>query len=256
MRVSTSLRKSLLQYLYHEANEIIDAARGEIFIGVFSQRRFNPIFCAFEQMRRHIGKIYSIEGKYVMNINRLDNGWRARKSAAGGGALIDMGYHYIDLLVWYFGVPDSVTARISRANRIGQEYDVEDTANMLFDYCLSDSYEEKTIGNIIISRVYPFKEEKLSVYGTDGYIELQRGLIRRMNSRGEEVERLASKRGWPSAFTDQLEFFAKEIRSGKRCGPTTGHEHLKHIATLEAAYASDRSHTSCNPNTYLAKFTK
>lgn len=234
-----------------EAQEIHQMVHDRVFLGVILQRRFNPIFQAFPQMRRQIGKIFSIEGRYTMNVLNLSEGWRASFAHAGGGALIDMGYHFIDLLVWYMGMPQSVTARISRGNRLGQEYDVEDTVNLLFDYHIPESYHEKTVGNFLISRVYPIKSEVLTVYGTKGVVEVQRGQIRRLNLHGNEEEVLSRKEGWPSAMIDQLDHFGRAIIDGERRSWHDYEEHLKHIAIIEAAYESDRSASSCNPADFL-----
>lgn len=234
-----------------EAREIHDMVRDRVFLGVILQRRFNPIFQAFPQMRRQIGKIFSIEGRYTMNVLNLSEGWRASHAHAGGGALIDMGYHFIDLLVWYMGMPQTVTARISRGNRLGQEYDVEDTVNLLFDYNIPESYHEKTVGNFLISRVYPQKSEILSVYGTKGVVEVQRGQIRRFNIHGDEEEVLTRREGWPSAMIDQLDNFGRAIIDGERRSWHDYEEHLKHIAIIEAAYDSDRNASSRNPADFL-----
>lgn len=222
----------------------------KLFLGVTLQRRFNPIFQAFHQLKKRIGKIYSIEGCYVMNIAHLDEGWRASKDLAGGGVLIDMGYHYVDLLVWYLGLPTSITARLSRGNRVGQKYDVEDTVNLLFDYSLGN-HDEKVVGNFIISRVYPQKSEKLTVLGTKGIITIERGKIQRLDSCGAEIEMLERKGGWPSAAIDQLDYFAGVIVNKQYAGVYDYREHFKHIAIIEAAYESDRRSTSCNPKDFL-----
>ncbi len=39
-----------------------------------------------------------------------------------------MGYHLIDLLIWYLGLPDRVLADTSTAAVPGAGYDAEDTA--------------------------------------------------------------------------------------------------------------------------------
>lgn len=226
-----------------------------IYIGVTVQRRFNPIFQSFHQLKRRIGKIYSVEGRYTMNVPDLEHGWRASKVSAGGGALIDMGYHFIDLLLWYFGLPHSVTALFTRGNRPSQSYDVEDTAHLSFDYQFADSPDEKTPGHLVISRVYPYKEEKLTVYGTEGIIEVSRGCIRRLDCQGEEIERLERKGSWPSAAIDQLEFFAKQIQQFQPGQEVPLHEHLGHVALIHAAYESDRLGRSCDPHFYLEQLT-
>lgn len=90
-----------------------------VFLGITLQRRFDPIFQSFLEFKKRIGKIFSIEGRYTLNIENLEQGWRSSKLHAGGGALIDMGYHYVDLLIWYMGLPQTITAKLSRGNRVG-----------------------------------------------------------------------------------------------------------------------------------------
>lgn len=213
----------------------------KVYFGVMTQRRFNPIYRAFPQLMRYIGKPYSIEGRYTMNIQNLGEGWRAQKSLAGGGALIDMGYHYIDLLVWYFGLPNRLSAFITTKNRIDQLYDVEDTARLLFEYDNEGAYDEKLVGSLLVSRAYPEKQEYLRVLGTAGTVELSRGVVRRLDLAGNEVERLERKEGWPSAIAEQLDFFVYRILS---FGPFLGQEyrnHFEHVAFIEAAYRSDQT---------------
>ncbi|HLG61827.1 MAG TPA: Gfo/Idh/MocA family oxidoreductase [Ktedonosporobacter sp.] len=236
----------------HEARHLQELIeKHHIYIGVTMQRRFDPIFQAYHQIKRHIGKIFSIEGYYTMNIASLDQGWRATKSDAGGGALIDMGYHFIDLLVWYFGTPSSVTARLSRGNRPGQRYDVEDTAHLLFDYHLEGySEEEKTIGTFVISRVYPQKQESLTIYGTQGIIKIKRGSIQRLDCQGQEIEHLERHGRWLSSAIAQFESFALQIQQFRSGQPPTAHEHLAHMAIIEAAYKSDQLGRSCSPHLY------
>lgn len=237
----------------NEAISIHKAIREKIFLGVTLQRRFNPIYQAFPQMQRQIGKIYSIEGKYTFNIADLSSGWRASKKEAGGGALMDMGYHLIDLLVWYFGIPKTVTARMSCGNRIGQQYDVEDTVNLLFDFYLPQSYSEKTVGNFIISRVYPNKQEIMTVFGTKGIVELKRGELTRYDCNGGEVEKLTRKDSWPSALADQLRSFVSAIEAGKVWDFGDLESHIPHVAIIQAAYDSDSNSTSCFPAEYLKR---
>ena len=212
-----------------------------IFLGITLQRRFNPIFQTFLQLKSKIGKIYSIEGRYTMNIEHLDEGWRAAKKYAGGGALIDMGYHYIDLLVWYMGVPQTVSVKMSTGNRLRQKYDVEDTVNLLFDYHIPNE-SEKIIGNFIISRVYPHKEECLKIYGTGGVIELRRDEIKRLDQNGNEIECLIGKGSRLSVAIEQLDYFYQQIKLDKRA-TYTYKEHFKHVAIIEAAYLSNKNRT-------------
>ena len=227
------------------------AEENSIRIFVTLQRRFNPIFTTFNQLVKYIGEIYSIEARYTMNIARLDKGWRAHKEVAGGGALIDMGYHFVDLLIWYFGLPNSINCKLSRSNRSKQIYDVEDTALVSFTYNEDGGDEKRILGNMLISRVYPAKEESLTVYGSAGSVQVQRGRLCRKDIDGNEIEILERQGSWPSAIIDQLEYFAKRIQHDEDIDDKVSTEYMEHIAFIEASYASNLDSCSHDPNDYL-----
>lgn len=236
---------------FESAKRINDLVKGKILLGVLTQRRFNPIYATFPSMVKHIGEVYFFEARYVMNIERLDEGWRSRKDEAGGGALIDLGYHIVDLLVWYFGLPLTVNSRISHGNRTDQEYDVEDTAIMMLDFNHPTNHSKKLIGNIVISRVFPEKNEELIAYGSKGTIVLKRGEIIRYNNNGEIVEQLSRKGSWPSAFVEQIDYFASQINDGQNYGLLHQDVHLNHSAIIEAAYMSASKQDTIKPHQLL-----
>lgn len=236
-----------------EANEFKSlSAKYNIGIYVTLQRRFNPIFFTFNQLKQHVGAVFSIEGRYTMNIARLDEGWRAQQSLAAGGALIDMGYHFVDLLIWYYGLPDSISCKLSRKNRGDQKYDVEDTAAITFTYNDSAGDEKRILGSMLVSRVYPQKEESLTVYGSLGSVQVQRGRLVRRDLDGNEVEILERQGSWPSAAVDQLEQFGQMIIE-RSIPHEINPEYLKHIAFVEAAYASNDTAKPVDPRKYLKR---
>jgi predicted dehydrogenase len=236
-----------------EAKEMIKLAQdNDVSIQVTLQRRFNPIFQSFNQLIKRIGKIYSIEARYTLNIARLDDGWRSSKVFAGGGALVDLGYHYIDLIVWYFGLPDSITCRLSTSNREGQLYDVEDTAVANFTYREDEGDHKAILGTLVVSRVYPEKDESLIAYGSKGSVYIKRGKVCRRGIDGVEVEVLERMGGWPSAILDQLDEFAKNIIAGKNRG-SIDPQHLEHVAFIEAAYESADKHSTVDPRVCLKR---
>lgn len=239
-----------------EASDLKDIVEeNNISLFVTLQRRYNPIFKSFEQLVKRIGKIYAIEARYTMNIADLSSGWRAVKDVAYGGALADMGYHYIDLLVWYFGLPDSMTCKISTGNRKNQSYDVEDTAFVDFSYNDIANDNERVLGNLVVSRVYPEKDEYLVAYGSDGSVSVKRGELVRLDVAGQEVEHLSRLGGWPSAIIDQLEDFHKKIISGEYKGKIID-EYMKQVSFLEASYVSAKTHKAENPINYFNELKK
>ncbi|MEI6755838.1 MAG: Gfo/Idh/MocA family oxidoreductase [bacterium] len=219
----------------------------DITLQVTLQRRFNPIFRSFQQLVKRVGKLHSIEARYTLNISRLDEGWRASRLYSGGGSLIDLGYHYIDLIIWYFGLPDSVTCKLSTGNRDEQVYDVEDTAFIDFSYNDSGGNNERILGSLIVSRVYPDKEESLIAYGSKGSVAVRRGQVVRRDIDGNELECLTRTGSWPSALIDQLDEFAENIMSSTHNGYIED-RYFEQVALVDAAYKSADLHKSQNPH--------
>ncbi len=68
----------------------------------------SPLYSTFLQLIDKIRKSFYIEAKYTFYTDKPHEGWRGKKELTGGGRLIDMGYHMVDLLMWYFGLPDKI----------------------------------------------------------------------------------------------------------------------------------------------------
>lgn len=200
-------------------------------IMVTLQRRFNPIYTTFSQLLQKIGTPYFVNIRYTFHTDEPHMGWRGQKNLSGG-CLIDMGYHMIDLLIWYFGLPGRVYAEASHYAKEGVEYDAEDTATVSFHY-----NDRKLFGNMLISRVIPPKREHLHVYGSRGSIHLDRGSVKHFDVEGNLKESLTRENQWPSAAQDQIEYFVKVIEATQ---PNIGSPtfHLQHLAFVSAAYES------------------
>lgn len=240
--LATSLQEAI------QIHQIVKDA--DIRMLVTLQRRFNPIFKAYEQFRGRIGRVFHFDAKYTLNVPDLENGWRSSKETAGGGCLIDMGYHSIDLLMWYFGLPKNVQAIMSKGNREGQKYDVEDTCSLMMDYG-TNGHAQSMHGSLFVSRVAAQKEEKLVIHGTKGTVELERMGIKHINSDGNAIEELRRSGEWPSAFVDQLKTFRDWIRGNIDSVKPHYEDHFEHVALIEAAYLSDERRECVSPSTLL-----
>lgn len=221
------------------------AEQNDVKITLTLQRRFNPIYSTFFQFIDKIGTPFFIDSKYTFYTDSPHGGWRGKKEFAGGGCLIDMGYHIIDLLMWYFGLPDFVFAETSCAAKEGIEYDAEDTAHVLCRYS-----KQNIFGSILVSRVIPPKTEYFDVYGTRGIIHIERGKIERRAPSGKLQESLLREHNWPSAAQDQLEYFVK-IMHGEKENITGPDFHFNHLAFIEAAYRSKLEGRHVSPKTLL-----
>lgn len=211
------------------------------------QRRFNPIYTTFFQLKDQIGDPLFVEARYTLVVDDPHNGWRGSRERAGGGCIIDMGYHIIDMIIWYFGLPTQLHAEFSTKSE--ETCDVEDTASILF------SYDNDLYGSLIISRHYPPKTETIKVLGSRGIIEVERGGIRRLDSNGELLEHLRREQSWPVAATNQIDYFCKVIRE-ERENMGNPEYHLQHASFIEACYESKKRGGYVNPMELLESYER
>lgn len=224
-----------------EARELVDICqRAGIQLMVTLQRRFNPIYTSFTQLADQVGAPFVVDAQYTLHIDDPSEGWRGRTAKAGGGCIIDMGYHLVDMILWYFGLPDRVLADVSVGARPDRDYDAEDTALIHF------AYDSGLYGSLLLSRYIGPKTEQIRLVGSKGMVHLERGRLQRLSNSGKVIESLSREQAWPSAAACQIDYFRRVI-DGQRpnvSGPT---ENLAHMGFIAACYESARSHTYVNP---------
>jgi predicted dehydrogenase len=224
-----------------EARELAAlCAASDIQLMVTLQRRFNPIYNSFLQLADQIGTPFVVDAQYTLHVEDPGAGWRGRTKSAGGGCIIDMGYHLIDMILWYFGLPDRVLADLSTSARPDRSCDAEDTALIHF------GYDSGLYGSLLLSRFIGPKTEHIRLAGSKGIVHLERGRIRRLTNNGEVVESLSREQPWPSAATCQIDHFCRVI-AGLRPN-ISGPEHsLAHMSFITACYESARQRAYISP---------
>jgi predicted dehydrogenase len=106
-----------------EADAMVAAARDAgVLLAVAHNLRFVPIYAAMQQLLAEgaIGRIFSARGMFMHagpdEFWGATSDWFWDQSQAGGGSLLDMGIHMIDLLRWMVGQPvvevTAMTARV------------------------------------------------------------------------------------------------------------------------------------------------
>jgi predicted dehydrogenase len=224
-----------------EARRLAEVCEGSgIHLMVTLQRRFNPIYASFIQFADQIGIPFIVDARYTMHIPDPSGGWRGHNERAGGGCIIDMGYHLIDMILWYFGLPDRIWADTSARARPDRVYDAEDTAMIHF------GYDEGLYGSLLLSRFMGPKSEQLQLTGSEGIVELERGTLRRLANDGQVIESLCRQLPGLSSAACQIEHFCRII-NGLRPNNSSPLDNLSHMSFIEACYLSARTHTSVNP---------
>lgn len=153
---------------YPEARSMADAARaaGKI-LGIAYYRRAYP---KVARARELLGK--GVIGRPLLAFitcyewrspNETKRAWQFDPTLAGGGPLFDIGSHRIDLLNFFFGEPQRVTAQLSN---VIHQMRVEDCATVMIEYpgkvrCIVDVRWNSHV-----------KKDEFRILGTDGEMDL------------------------------------------------------------------------------------
>ncbi|MFA6065671.1 MAG: Gfo/Idh/MocA family oxidoreductase [Candidatus Babeliaceae bacterium] len=101
------------------------------------QRHFQASLIEAKKDLHLIGRPLSFSYEYCFNLPMMTPGWRANRLKSGGGVLIDMGYHIIDVVNDFFGMP------------------IISEINATFGFCYNEMFKAKLEDKAIISFNYP-----------------------------------------------------------------------------------------------------
>lgn len=204
-------------------------------LGVCHQNRYNASNAYVKEYLKD-KEIVSAHGTVVWKRDAAyyaQDAWRGKKETEGGGVLINQAFHTLDLMQWFCGMPEKVTARTDNLSLKGV-IEVEDTASLLcegnpgFTFFATnaggaDMPVEVTIklkGGDIVA-VYP---DRLTINGKAVCTELMDNADRKC-CYGNGHEKLIAD-------------FYECVRMGARF-PIDGEEAAKVIKIILAAYESD-----------------
>ncbi len=155
----------------------------------------------------------------------IQGSWRQDPKKGGGGSLMDMGSHCIDLLEMFFGKVKSVSCFIN--NRI-HSYKSEDTA------IVSLFFENGALGTVDASFCIPDNSSKntLELYGSGGSI-IASGTI----GQGSSGEMTAYLEGDQSGYEAQQ---TRDIKEGMKIIPQPVNTYLAEIDEFSCAVLEKR----------------
>ncbi len=117
-----------------QCEEMISASdRAGVKLGVGFMMRFHACHQqALEMIRQdRLGRLVFGRAQLSCWYPPIEGAWRQDPALGGGGSLIDMGAHSIDLLEMYFGPAKRVSCRIAN---IVHDYESEDGATVLLEF--------------------------------------------------------------------------------------------------------------------------
>lgn len=213
----------------------MEKARLKFAIG--TQGRLAPGYRRAWQLRQKPSPVFLGRAHYLFNWGP-DLGWRADRASAGGGALLHLGYHVIDLMVWMLGLCEEVyglaAAGAGLPPRPGGT-DTEDTASAILRYGAS------CMATVVTTRCSGPVSQEVSLHGRGGSLVARGESCLLRDADGNVLEHLSQPASPLDLFRLQGESFARAIIEDARVYECSARENLLNQAVIEAIYLSDKT---------------
>ena len=184
-RAITCSAKSLSRSRSREAQRIASASRaaGRVVMPCH-QYRYNPVWVQLRKWladgaigRWHLAELHVYRLMADRGTSADPTPWRGLRADAGGGILLDHGTHLIYQMLDAAGVPPRVRAWTGLLRH--RDYDVEDSAHLLFEY-------PERLGVMFLTWAARHRESHVRFIGDAGSIDWIGGVLRL--ERDGEVE--------------------------------------------------------------------
>ena len=154
-----------------EVDAMISAAsKAGVYLMNPSHQRFVPVLENIKSVLDLLGKItfvryrFGHEGPYTHWRALSEEKWFFESEKSGGGVLLDLGPHALDLLLWYFGDVETVQGAVMHT--FEKPTKVEDTAILLL------KFKNGIIGELDTSWASNPAFNEFQIYGTNGTIRV------------------------------------------------------------------------------------
>jgi predicted dehydrogenase len=103
---------------------------------------------------------------------RDDWRWRGVRAQSGGVAVIDSGWHILDLITWFRGVPETVYCSLGQGNAFPGDYDVDDRAVLTLEYA------DGGLASVICCFICLPSAREVYLHGTEASLEVTSEVVR------------------------------------------------------------------------------
>ncbi len=226
-----------------ECDEIIAACkRNHVRLMVGHVMRFKNAHVMIRKMIQdgYISNVLLTKADFFTSLQQrwgfgFDKTFKFDKLKSGGGVLMDIGIHLVDL-IRYLTQQDITTVNSYHTN-LAYRTQVEDTATIAFQF------KNGSLGSINVSWGIPYGRNGIELYSEKGAI-ISEGSVGRVSER--QVVRILRDGTWEKfdlegndAHFDELQYFEKCLHEG-RYPESDGYEGKKGLEIILAAYESMR----------------
>jgi predicted dehydrogenase len=227
-----------------QARRIADASRaaGRVVMPCH-QYRYNPVWVQLRAWlaegaigRWHLAELHVYRMKADRGASADPTPWRGLRADAGGGILLDHGTHLIYSLLDAAGVPPRVRAWTGLLSH--HDYDVEDSAHILFEY-------PERLGVMFLTWAARHRENHVRFIGDAGSIDWTGGILKLERdgaTQSFDFTAQLDKSAYPGWFAGLFADFASAMDRGA-IEPSLA-DIGDVAAVLEAAYESARAGTA------------
>ena len=219
-----------------EAQEIISATRrNSVKLMIVYPLRFNSTFRNLKE-KINRGTLGDVEIARATNVSsgpffhRMQDyaptpvpEWWFNKELTGGGVLVDLGCHMINLLRWYFGEIRDVKSYLSYRFNL----DFEDSAT-----CLA-KFASGTLGIISVGWFSQVLNEQIELFGTVQYAKTQHRASSRIVAGAQML--ITGRSAFFGPHLEELQYFVNCLASNLSPSPS-GEEGLKDLQAISLAY--------------------
>lgn len=226
-----------------EAREMIDACRASgVLLTVCHYQRFNARHQRIKSLLEEgaIGQVTAARINFSDRFPPQAGFWHHDPEISGGGPMMDLGIHCIDLLRYLCGRVETVAAL---AETLVDSSPVDDTATLLLR--MANGAQAVITSHWTTANHQPEQTNGLEICGTEGSIRA--APISAKDSAGtlivstaDEIRDYGVEPGGLRPHVALLEAFGEAV-SGEGPNPIPGEEGLAGLAVVEAAYGSARS---------------
>ncbi len=198
-------------------------------------KRFHSYHQKIKQMieNRELGKVILTRIQTHLQYPPQPGAWRQDPSKGGGGPLMDVGSHCIDLAIYFLGEVEEVTALVGN---LSFDYPVEDTSTVIL------KFKEGAHALIDASFSIPYYEGRVEVYGTERTVLCRKTMgpftepeMKLIDEEGERIVEVPPN----NPYKEEFEHFADCILQDRQPA-IDGEEGLKSLRIIQAAYRSSK----------------